>query len=181
MIQEIKKTNLKNVLLISLDKFEDFRGEYIEMYNERNFNERIQDHIGFPLRFVEDDISISTKNVFKGIHGDDRTWKLISCSYGKIYVIVINWDTKSEQFGQSQGFTLSDKNRLQLLVPPNHGNGHLCLSDTSIFAYKQTHYYNPHNQFTIRYNDEDLKIWLPIKHPIVSQRDEKGDTKLREI
>jgi dTDP-4-dehydrorhamnose 3,5-epimerase len=69
---------------------------------------------------------------------------------------------------------LSDSNRHQVLIPPKHGNGHVVLSETAIFHYKQNTYYNPKGQFTYIWNDPQLKIWWPIKNPLLSQRDELG-------
>lgn len=165
---EFLETNLDGVLLIKPKVFEDFRGEYIEIYNEKLYKE-IAD-----VKFVEDDISISTRHVLKGIHGDDRTWKLISCLYGKFYLVVINYDKNSKDFGEWQGFNLSDRNRHQVLVPPKFGNGHVAISNMSIFGYKQSEYYDPKRQFTIVWNDHRFNIWWPVKNPIISQRDEIG-------
>jgi len=168
---EVVQTRLAGVLLIKpATIFEDFRGFYIETYNEKIYNEA-----GINVKFVQDDISISTRNVLRGIHGDQETWKLISCLHGKFYLAVINWDASSSQYRQWQGFTLSDSNRLQVLVPPKFGNGHLVLSDSAIFSYKQTSYYNRAGQFTLKWDDPSLKIWWPVKDPILSQRDEGAE------
>jgi dTDP-4-dehydrorhamnose 3,5-epimerase len=166
---KVENTNLDEVLLIKLDGFEDHRGEYLELYNEEIYKSH-----GIDINFMEDDISISNKGVIKGIHGDSFTWKLISCLHGKFYLIVINYDKESESFGKWEAFVLSDRNKYQVLVPPKHGNGHLCLSKKSIFYYKQSSYYDPLRQFTIKWNDPELNIWWPIKDPILSQRDEVG-------
>lgn len=165
---EFSKTNLDGVLLVKSQVFEDFRGEYVEIYNEKLYKETVD------IKFVEDDISISMRHSLKGVHGDDRTWKLISCLYGKFYLVVINYDKDSKDFGKWQGFTLSDRNRYQVLVPPKFGNGHVALSNMSIFGYKQSEYYDPRRQFTIVWNDSRFNIWWPVKNPIVSQRDEVG-------
>jgi dTDP-4-dehydrorhamnose 3,5-epimerase len=165
---EVIPTQLDGVKLIKpVTIFEDFRGFYIETYNEGIYNEA-----GIAVKFIQDDISISTQNVLRGIHGDSETWKLISCLHGKFYLVVINWDENSPQYGQWQAFTLSDTNHLQVLVPPKFGNGHLVLSDTAIFSYKQSSYYNRAGQFTLKWNDPALRIWWPIQNPILSQRDE---------
>lgn len=166
---EISKTKLEGVLLIKLDTFEDFRGEYVETYNEKIYQEN-----GIKIKFVQDDISVSRKNVLRGIHGDNETWKLISCLYGKFYLVVVNWDQTSAQYRQWESFVLSEHNRLQVLTPPKFGNGHLVISNQAIFHYKQSTYYNRANQFTILWNDQKLNIWWPIKNPILSQRDEFG-------
>lgn len=166
---EVSKTNLEGVLLIKPSVFEDHRGQYVETYNEELYRKN-----GIPVKFVQDDISVSTKDVLKGIHGDAETWKLVSCLHGKFYLVVVNCDESSKGFGQWQSFVLSDVNRLQVLIPPKHGNGHLILTDMAIFHYKQSTYYNPRGQFTYRWDDPRFNIWWPVKNPVLSRRDEAG-------
>lgn len=166
---KISKTNLKGVLLIQPEIFEDFRGQYIETFNKEFY----QKH-GIDIKFIQDDISVSKKDVLRGIHGDNETWKLISCLYGKFYLVVVNCDKNSKNFGKRQSFVLSDKNRLQVLVPPKYGNAHLILSKIAIFHYKQSTYYQPKKQFTYKWNDPRFKIDWPIKNPILSKRDQMG-------
>lgn len=165
---EVMKTKLDGVLVVKPPTlFEDFRGTYVEIFNETLYAEA-----GIKLPFVQDDISTSSRHVLRGIHGDAETWKLISCLQGKFYLVVVNWDATSHQYRQWESFVLSDQNRLQVLVPPKFGNGHLVMSDQAIFHYKQTTYYNRAGQFTILWNDPGLKLWWPVKDPIVSRRDE---------
>ena len=165
---EIRKTKLAEVLLITPPTmFEDFRGTYVEIYNQELYHKA-----GITMPFVQDDISTSTRHVLRGIHGDSETWKLVSCLHGKFYLVVLNHDKNSPQYGQWEGFTLSDVNRLQVLIPPKFGNGHVVLSETAIFHYKQNTYYNRAGQFTVAWNDPKFKIWWPIANPIVSQRDQ---------
>jgi len=75
---------LDGVLLIKLDPFRDFRGMYLEIYNEELYKKN-----GVDISFVQDDISISSKNVLRGIHGDSETWKLVSCLEGAMYLVVV--------------------------------------------------------------------------------------------
>lgn len=165
---KIEKTKLDGVLLITPPTvFEDFRGSYIELYNEELYTKS-----GIDVKFIQDDISESSRHVLRGIHGDSKTWKLISCLNGTFYLVVINWDQTSAQYRQWDSFTLSDRNRLQVLVPPKFGNGHVVLSEKAIFHYKQNTYYDRPGQFTIAWNDPTLNIWWPIKNPIVSERDQ---------
>lgn len=166
------KTNLDGVLTIQPDVFEDFRGQYVETYNEQLYKEN-----GIDIKFIQDDISVSAKNVLRGIHGDENTWKLISCLHGKFYLAVVNCDKNSPNFGKWQSFVLSDANRLQVLVPPKHGNAHLILSETAIFHYKQNTYYDRAGQFTYKWNSPKFNIWWPVNDPILSQRDESDDEK----
>lgn len=165
----VSKTTLEGVLKIKPDVFEDFRGQYVETYNKELFSQQ-----GITVEFVQDDISVSRKHVLRGIHGDEETWKLISCPFGSFYLMVVNCDKESPSFGAWESFTLSDRNRMQVLVPPKFGNGHVVMSDMAIFHYKQNTYYNPKGQFTYTWNDPNLKLWWPIKNPIISQRDEQG-------
>lgn len=165
----VEKTNLEGVLKIALEVFEDYRGYYIETYNEDLYKKN-----GIGVKFIQDDISVSQKNVLRGIHGDQDTCKLISCLEGKFYLVVVNNDEYSPQYKQWESFTLSEQNRIQILVPPKFGNGHLVLSKRAIFHYKQNTYYKPKSQFTIRWDDPEYNIWWPLKNPILSQRDEVG-------
>lgn len=179
---KVSKTKLEGVLLFKPEPFEDFRGEYVELYNDKFYKEVINDKLkdtvyrraAENLSFVEDDISTGSRGVLKGIHGDNHTWKLVQCLFGKFYQVVVNRNPKSKDFGKWESFTLSSKNRLQVLIPPLYGNGHLVLSEYSIFHYKQSAYYDPSSQFSIKWSDPAFKIWWPLKNPIISQRDEEG-------
>ena len=91
---KVEKTTLKGVLKISPPtNFEDHRGTFIEIYNEKLYKEN-----GINTDFVQEDISTSRKNVLRGLHGDTTTTKLISCLYGKIFLMVVNNDKNSDQY-----------------------------------------------------------------------------------
>ena len=172
MIKKMEDTRLPDVVLIKKDYFEDFRGKYIEIYNALEFNNIFADK---DIGFVEDDISITEHHCLKGIHCDTEAWKLISCLYGKFYLVILNLDKHSKYYGKWTSFTLSDSKFEQVLVPPMHGVGHLCLSDKSIFHYKQSEQYNLARQSTVVYNDKRFNIFWPVTNVIVSQRDMTGD------
>jgi len=167
MTLSVKETPLEGVMCITPPTiFEDYRGSYIETYNARLY----QNH-GIDKLFIQDDISISRRNVLRGIHGDKKTWKLISCLYGAFYLLVVDNRKDSAQYSKWCAFTLSDVNHFQILIPPGFGNGHLVLSDSAIFHYKQTTEYERESQFTIAFDDPNYDFWWPIKDPIVSIRD----------
>ena len=166
---KIIKTKLKGVLLIKPQIFQDRRGEYVETYNEALYRRR-----GIRVKFIQDDISVSRKGVIRGIHGDPKTWKLISCLRCKFYLVVVNCNAKSRDFGKWQSFVLIEKDKRQVLIPPNHGVAHLALANKIIFHYKQSTNYAPSIQFTYRWNDPRFKIRWPIKHPMLSKRDSLG-------
>lgn len=159
-------TKLKNVYLIKPYIYKDFRGSYTEIYNKNIFFKNSK-----KIKFIQDDISISKKNVLRGVHGDRKTWKLISCLYGKFYLVVVNNDKRSKDFKKWTSFILDDKNKYMVLVPPKFGNGHYVLSKQAIFYYKQNTLYNRKSQFTINWKDPVFKIRWPCKKPILSNRD----------
>lgn len=159
---KIFKTKLDKVYKIKLDSFEDHRGYYIETYNERLYSR-------FKVKFIQDDISVSKKKVLRGIHGDFKTWKLITCLYGEFHLVVVNNLKNSKQYKKWQSFKLTEENKLQILIPPGFGNGHQVLSKKAIFHYKQSTLYNRKSQFTINYSSSNFD-W-PIKKPILSNRD----------
>lgn len=168
---KVSRSKLDGVLVISpATNFEDFRGEYVEIYNEE-----IYKAAGIDANFMQDDISVSSRHVLRGIHGDSKTTKLVSCLHGKFYLAVVNNIPGHPQFGQWDAFALSEKNRLQVLIPAGFGNGHVVMSETAMFHYKQTTSYDRAGQFTLMWNDPKLNIWWPIKNPILSRRDEGLD------
>jgi dTDP-4-dehydrorhamnose 3,5-epimerase len=159
-----ENTEIEGIKLIKPTVHEDYRGTNFESYNA-------SDYYQIPNQFVVDSISTSRKHVLRGIHGDHKTTKLISCLYGTIYFVVLDCRSGSKTFHQWQSFTLSDTNKHQVLVPPGFGNAHLVMSDECVFSYKLDQYYERSSQFTLRWNDEQFNIYWPIKHPILSERD----------
>ena len=163
------KTNLEGVLQVVPDIFTDFRGQFVETYDEKLYKEN-----GIDVTFVQDDISYSKKDVLRGIHGDNETAKLVSCLYGEVYFVVVNCDEESKDFGEWQSFILSEENRIQIFVPPKHGNAYLVLSPDGLFSYKQSTYFTHGKQFSYRWDDPRFNISWPIQNPILSERDKFG-------
>lgn len=158
---------MDGVLLLSpVSYFEDFRGNYTEIYNEAAYRAA-----GITDTFIQDDFSMSHKDVLRGIHGDNGTAKLVSCPSGEIYLVAVNNDPSSHQYRQWTAHTLSEDNRHQIYLPPKFGNSFLVRSDRALFHYKQTSYYGDFEQFTLKWNDPALNIDWPINNPITSERD----------
>lgn len=154
---EVRKTRLDDLWLIKPPTvFDDFHGAYMEILNEKLFAEA-----DVTVYFVQDDISVSSRHVLYGVHGDGETWMLLCCLYGKFYLIVVNCDEISPQYHQWESFVLSERNRLQVPLPPKLDNGHLVLSQQAFFDYRQSTYYNLAGQVTLFWNDPELKLWWP--------------------
>ena len=160
---KIEKTEFADCYIITPVIYKDFRGEYVEIYNQKIFRET------FPVEFLQDDISVSYKNVLRGFHGDKNTWKLVQCLHGRFQLAIIDMRVGSPTMDKIISITLDDKTRQQVLIPPLCGNAHLCLSDMCIFHYKQSTYYDgAENQFTVSW--KQFKGWA-INNPILSERD----------
>ena len=164
---KVTNSKLKDVRVIHPSPaFEDHRGKYLQTY-DRSFLDRN----GIDLDFVQEDVVLSHKNVLRGIHGDRRTWKLVTCLFGSVYAVIVNNDETSDQFKEWESFLLSDENNLQLLIPPRFGNSYLTLSEVSLYHYKQTTYYDRASQFTLAWDDPTLGISWPVENPVLSERD----------
>ncbi|HZP40969.1 MAG TPA: dTDP-4-dehydrorhamnose 3,5-epimerase family protein [Candidatus Binatia bacterium] len=164
---EVRPTTLDGVLVVRPPTiFRDFRGVYVETWNRAAY-----EAAGIRVEFVQDDVSVSGRNVLRGLHGDDVTWKLVSCLAGAFHLVVLNYDRASPQFGRWEAFALSEENRLQVLVPPRFANGHLVTTERAIFHYKQSTYYDRARQFTVRWDDPRFAIAWPTRAPILSARD----------
>lgn len=158
-------TTFNDVYIFYADRFIDHRGCYVETFNDAYFRSIVNG-----VEFVQDDYSVSRQGVLRGLHGDDSTWKLVSCPHGTIYFVIADNREKSKTYLQWESFILTDEQPKFILVPPGFANGHLVISETAIFNYKQSQYYGT-KQFTIKYDDPRFNIFWPINHPLQSRRD----------
>lgn len=126
------------------------------------------------LEFNHDKFAESKKNVLRGLHGDSKTWKLISCIYGDIVEVVADMREGSSHYLKWELFNLSGENKKQILVPPGYVNGYYVLSDFAVFHYKLAYegkYFDVEDQLVVKWNDSRLDIDWPCDSPILSSRD----------
>ena len=147
------------------DSFEDYRGELFTVYKSGDFDN---------LNFNHDKVSISRKNVLRGLHGDTKAYKLVTCLSGEILLAIVDNRKDSDNYLRWETIILSEKNRIQVLIPPMFANGHLVLSEKATFFYKWAYdgsYPDVDEQFTIKWNDPKVGIYWPIDNPILAHRD----------
>ena len=159
---------LPEVKLAQPKPFHDYRGEMWTFWEEE------YDLLPPNKKFKISKFTRSRKNVLRGLHGDNVTWKHISCVYGEIYFLVVDNRPDSPTYLKWESYVLSDKNHISVLVPPSFLNGHLCLSDDCLFHYTQSYpndYVDIDGQESIKWNDERLNINWPIDNPILELRD----------
>ena len=157
---------IDGVKIIEPDVFTDFRGDLWTTWKK--------DEFPYDVDFNHDKVSTSRKNVLRGIHGDFRSYKLITCLYGQLFFILVDNRNNSKTYLQHQSMILDDRKRKMVLVPPGVGNGFLVLSEDSVFSYKWAYkgkYPDVEDQFTIKWNDKRLNIDWPIDNPILQKRD----------
>ena len=157
---------IEGVQIFEPDVFTDFRGDLWTTWRQGEFPHDIE--------FNHDKVSTSRKNVLRGIHGDFKSFKLITCLFGQLFFILVDNRKDSKTYLQHQSMILDDRKRKQVLVPPGVGNGFLVLSKDSVFSYKWSYlgkYPDVKDQFTIKWNDKRLNIDWPITNPILQQRD----------
>lgn len=168
----IEETELPGVLRLIPAIHRDSRGAFLETWNLRTMQEA-----GLPGTWVQDNFSVSKKNVLRGMHYQitQPQGKLIRVVYGAVLDVAIDLRRSSPNFGKHVAVELSGENGVMLWIPPGFGHGFLALADVG-FAYKVTEYYSPAAERTIRWNDPDVAIPWPAdpKNIIISDRDAEG-------
>lgn len=170
---KIEQTKIPDVHLIETDVFKDSRGCFFESYNLNVFNKLI----GSDISFVQDNVSVSNRNVLRGLHYqlESPQGKLVRVVKGSVFDVAVDIRKSSPTFGMWVSEVLSDTNNRALWIPEGFAHGFLALSDTTIFMYKTTNFYEPGDEYCIAWNDPDLSIPWPFSdEPIVSSKDMKG-------
>ena len=169
---KVTESGIKGVFIIEPDVYEDDRGFFMETFH----NERYRKLLGINLDFVQDNISRSSKNVLRGMHFQKNypQGKIVKASRGEILDVVVDLRKDSPTYGTWESFRLSEKNKLQVWIPPGFAHGFLVISDSADFEYKCTEYYHPEDELCLMWNDPEVAIDWTINDPILSEKDKKG-------
>ncbi|MDB9419344.1 MAG: dTDP-4-dehydrorhamnose 3,5-epimerase [Microcystis viridis Mv_BB_P_19951000_S69] len=166
-------TEIPDVLIIEPQVYGDDRGFFLESFNQRDFREKT----GVNTTFVQDNHSMSLKNVLRGLHYQipNPQGKLVRVVSGSVFDVAVDARQSSPTFGQWVGCVLSAENKRIFWVPEGFAHGFLVLSERAEFLYKTTNYYYPQYEKTILWNDADLGIDWPLDTPpILSPKDQAG-------
>jgi len=161
-------TKLPGVLVLEPDVFSDERGFFLETWNSARYEDA-----GVPGPFVQDNVSFSKKGILRGLHFQhpQSQGKLVQVLSGEVVDVAVDIRVGSVTFGQWVSEVLSDANHRQMYIPPGFAHGYCVTSETALFSYKCTAFYNPAAEGGIIWNDPDLNIAWPIKEPVLSPRD----------
>ncbi|MCE9936793.1 dTDP-4-dehydrorhamnose 3,5-epimerase [Aeromonas salmonicida] len=165
------KTAIPDVFIFEPKVFGDERGFFFESFNHKLFEEAV----GYPVTFVQDNHSKSSKGVLRGLHYQlppHAQGKLVRCVVGEVFDVAVDIRKSSPTFGKWVGVHLSEENKRQLWIPEGFAHGFMTLSETAEFLYKTTNYYHPQSDRSILWNDKNLSINWPSNETILSKKDE---------
>lgn len=167
-------TAIEGVVVIEPQIMKDEYGNYsYEPFSQKEFNEKVA-----PVEFVQDNESMSTYGVIRGLHFQKAPYaqsKLVRCVKGKVLDIAVDIRPDSPTYGQHVSVKLSDENHRQVYIPKGFAHGYAVLSDEAIFQYKCDEFYHPEAEGGILLNDPALGIdWLiPMEEAVLSEKDTK--------
>ena len=167
----IIKTAIEGVVIIEPRIFTDSRGYFFESYSQRDFDEQVM-----PVQFVQDNESMSSYGVMRGLHYQRMPYtqsKLIRCVRGKVLDVAVDIRLGSPTYGQHVAVELSEENHRQLFIPRGFAHGFSVLSETAVFQYKCDNFYHPEADAGINILDPALGIdWqIPTDKAILSEKD----------
>ena len=163
---KIIKTKFKDLLIYKKETFKDKRGYFRELYLQKHFKEK------FPF----DVMSLSKKNVIRGLHLQRKKpqAKLITVLKGRVFDVCVDCRKNSKTFGKYFSITMSEKENISLLIPKGFAHGFCALSKEVILHYKCSNYRDKKSETGILWNDKNINIKWPIKKPIISDKDRKN-------
>jgi dTDP-4-dehydrorhamnose 3,5-epimerase len=150
------KTEISDVYIIEPSVFGDNRGYFLESFNLEKFEENI-----YPIKFVQDNESKSSKGVLRGLHFQKPPFeqaKLVRCIEGRVLDVAVDIRKESPTYGKHLAVELSGENKRQLFIPRGFAHGFSVLSESAIFAYKVDNTYAPESDSGIRFDDKELNI-----------------------
>jgi len=160
---------LNGVLHIKPKVHQDHRGHFFESFRKDSLQE-----FGVDLEFVQDNQSLSQKNILRGLHYQTPPYaqgKLVRVINGAVRDVVLDIRKSSSTFGQFKVFDLTEQNFEMLYVPPGFAHGFATLEDHTIFTYKCTDYYNPESEGGVLWSAPELEIPWGIEDPVLSEKD----------
>tara|TARA_B100001758_G_C18351196_1_gene579991 strand:- start:859 stop:1404 length:546 start_codon:yes stop_codon:yes gene_type:complete len=170
---EVQETKIKGVVVCSPKIYHDDRGQFSEGFH----TEKYEEIIGKGIVFVQDNISISKKNVIRGLHFQappKAQGKLVQVLKGRILDVVVDLRKKSKTYGEYISIELSDKNNKQIWIPAGFAHGFISKEDGTILNYKCTSHYDHTTEQTIRWDDSNINIDWQTQAPILSKKDMEG-------
>lgn len=170
---EVIKTAIEGLLIIKPRVFEDSRGYFFESFSQRDFEAQVG-----KVRFVQDNESMSSYGVMRGLHFQRPPYtqsKLVRCVKGAVLDVAVDIRKGSPTYGQHVAIELSEQNHLQFFIPHGFAHGFSVLTETAVFQYKCDHFYTPQADDGISILDQSLGIdWrIPIDRAILSEKDTK--------
>ena len=152
-------TSIEGVIIVEPTVYGDSRGFFMETYQKNDFYDG-----GIKVDFVQDNHSMSTKGVLRGLHFQKKhsQSKLVRCIRGEVFDVAVDLREGSPTFGKWEGVILSAENKRQFFIPKNFAHGFLVLSDEAEFIYKVDDYYAPNDEGGFMWNDKDIGIQWPI-------------------
>lgn len=169
----IIQTSIAGVVIIEPRLFKDDRGYFFESFSERDFNAQVRE-----VKFVQDNESMSSYGVMRGLHFQRPPYtqsKLVRCVKGAVLDVAVDIRKGSPTYGQHVAVELTEENHRQFFVPRGFAHGFAVLSETAIFQYKCDNFYHPEADGGISILDNSLGIdWhIPTDHAILSEKDTK--------
>lgn len=173
--------DIEGLYLIQPEVHGDARGYFMETYNYKDFKEA-----GLDMVFVQDNQSVSTRGVLRGLHFQKQhtQGKLVRVTSGEVFDVAVDIRRDSKTFGKWYGVTLSAEKKNMFYIPEGFAHGFYVLSDTAEFSYKCTDFYDPSSEAGILWNDEKIGVKWPIPEgetPILAEKDEKYPAFSEEI
>ena len=165
-------TDLPDVVRIEPTIHGDERGFFMETWHAKRFTDA-----GIGVEFVQDNESMSQKNVLRGLHFQKPTYaqgKLVRVITGSVLDVAVDLRKESATYGHHFKHVLSAENKNQLYIPEGFAHGFLVLENNTIFSYKCTNYYHKESEDSILWDDPSLKINWGIKNPIISEKDKNA-------